>query len=77
MSAAHDAAASADGWARSGPDCIERAGYRITKSHVQRLLHEPSPVYHAYAPGGAFLGAVGGEAERAKALCEAHRNNRF
>lgn len=67
------AAPDADDWRRTGPDTIEHpAGYRIQKSHVGRLLDQAAPMYHAYGPGGAFLGVAGGEAERAKALCAEH-----
>lgn len=67
------AAPAADDWRRTGPDTIEHpAGYRIQKSHVGRLLAEAAPVYHAYGPGGAFLGVAGGEAAQAQALCAEH-----
>lgn len=67
------AAPAADDWRRTGPDTIEHpAGYRVQKSHVGRPFDEPAPVYHAYGPGGAFLGVAGGEAARAQALCQEH-----
>lgn len=69
------AAPDADGWRRTGPDTIEYpSGCCIQKSHVGRLLDQAAPVYHAYAPGGRFLGVAGGDAERAKALCIADMN---
>lgn len=59
-------------WVRTAANRIERAGYRIEKSHISRLLQEPAPVYHCYAPGGHFLGVVGLDPARAQALCDAH-----
>lgn len=67
------AAPDAEGWSRTGPDTIEHlSGCRIQKSHVRRLLAEDAPVYHAYGPGGGFLGVAGGEAAQAQALCAEH-----
>lgn len=59
-------------WARSSPDVITRGPYRIEKSHVRRMFGDPAPVYHAFA-GRAFIGVAGGDAEHAKALCDAHQ----
>lgn len=63
-------------WRRSSADSIEAEGYRITRSHVTRLLHAPTPIFHCYAPGGAFLGTVGQDAEAARELCETHHATR-
>ena len=63
--------ASADGWTRTAPDRIERAGFRIDKGHVARLLAEPAPIYYCHAPGGVFIGAAPSP-DDAKALCESY-----
>lgn len=70
------ACADADGWTRIEDDTIERDGYRIRKSHLRRLLADPTPMYHCYAPGGVFIGAAGRDVQAAKDLCDHHRKNR-
>ena len=60
-----------DDWIRTGPATIEWNGYRIAKSCCGDV-GRTSGAYHAYAPGGAFIGVCGGEAASAKQLCYDH-----
>ncbi|MBT0961662.1 hypothetical protein [Denitromonas iodatirespirans] len=66
------------GWARTGADHIERDGYRIVKSGVSTgPLSNPThgPIYHAYAPVGAFI-AAGGCLKNVCEICLRHEKAR-